>query len=96
MQFAQIFRLYFMSNLLIVIPMTLDEYLKNHDIDELAAKSGTSKWYLYQLRRHHRKPGLKLCERLEKATDGKVTIADLRPDWYGALQTMPIQASESP
>lgn len=48
-----------------------------------AARMGTSTAYLSQLANNFRKPGFKTLAVIERATDGAVTRAELRPDLFG-------------
>ncbi len=49
---------------------------------EVAKKAGTSVGYLYQIAGGHRKASLALCKKLQGATSGALTLADIRPDLY--------------
>lgn len=62
--------------------MNLNDYLKSHKIrrEEFATQIETSPAYLSQIIYRHRFPSLKLVSRIIKATQGKVTLADLRPE----------------
>lgn len=65
--------------------MELREYLKILDPDAreaLAAASATTLGYLYQLAGGHRLASAHLCNRLEVASDRRVTREELRPDLF--------------
>jgi len=49
---------------------------------ELADACNTSVVYLSQIANSHRRAGIKTIIAIEKATEGQVTGADLRPDLY--------------
>ncbi|NEV64718.1 helix-turn-helix domain-containing protein [Thiorhodococcus minor] len=49
----------------------------------VAAAAGTKPVYLRQVARGHRRAGHALARAIERATDGLVTIHDLRPDIFG-------------
>lgn len=55
--------------------MTLDEYMKKYGIKpaELAAETGLSIPYIYKLLNGERFPKPKTMDRLNKATQGKIT-----------------------
>lgn len=63
--------------------MKLKAYLENTDAETLALAAGTKAVYLGQLANGHRKASFKLAKKIEAATNGKVTRADLRPDIFG-------------
>ncbi|MGH8562738.1 MAG: transcriptional regulator [Gammaproteobacteria bacterium] len=50
--------------------------------DVLAASIGTSLGYLSQVAHGHRLAGIRTIVAIERATGGKVTAADLRPDLF--------------
>ncbi|MBI4695538.1 MAG: helix-turn-helix domain-containing protein [Gammaproteobacteria bacterium] len=50
----------------------------------MAEKLETSIAYLSQLAHGHRKPGARILARIESATGGQVTPADMRPDLFAA------------
>ena len=52
---------------------------------ELGKNANLSLQYLSHLANGHRNAGLKMIIRLEKATNGALTRAEIRPDIFGAL-----------
>lgn len=48
--------------------------------EEVAGKAATSVGHLWQLAGGHRRASFDLAERLQKASDGEITVAGLRPD----------------
>ncbi|MBN4165064.1 YdaS family helix-turn-helix protein [Pseudomonas fulva] len=61
----------------------LREWLAKTPAEErelMARKAGTSVGHLWQLAGGHRKASAELAERLQDASEGKITIAGLRPD----------------
>ncbi len=52
-----------------------------YTLKSLAKAVECSPTYLSQINIGMRKPGLDLCLRIEKATDGGITRQQLRPDW---------------
>lgn len=60
----------------------LREYLDGRRKGDFAASIGTSASYLSQLLSEHRQPSLEMMRRIERATGGKVTRYDMRPDIY--------------
>lgn len=61
----------------------LREWLAKTPADErerVAQRAGTSVGHLWQLAGGHRKASAELAERLQDASEGKITIAGLRPD----------------
>jgi len=67
--------------------MKLRDWLDSTDsptVTAFAVQLGVSRVYLSQLaaRQDGRVPSADLCVRIERATAGKVTRADLRPDDY--------------
>lgn len=50
---------------------------------KFAKAAGTKAVYLTHIANGHRKPSFKLTHRIEKATGGKVSRHDLRPDIFG-------------
>lgn len=61
----------------------LREWLAQTPADErerVAQKAGTSVGHLWQLAGGHRKASAELAERLQDSSDGKISIAGLRPD----------------
>lgn len=68
-----------------MISMTLSEYFKEEPhgaISEMARHIGVSPTWLSLLIHGHRKASFKVAVKLEKATQGLVTLRDLRPDLY--------------
>ena len=57
--------------------MTLREYFKNKDRETFAQKIGTTKNYLNLLICGSRFPSRKLALKIEKESEGKVTILEL-------------------
>jgi DNA-binding transcriptional regulator YdaS (Cro superfamily) len=49
----------------------------------LAAQIGISPAFLYQIATGRRPAPATLCRDIEKSTDGKVTLHELRPDIFG-------------
>lgn len=65
---------------------TLRRFLRDTDhagIAALAEAAGTKPVYLRQIAGGHRLASHKLARRLERASCGRITAADLRPDIYG-------------
>ena len=65
--------------------MDIKKYLDSLDPDQkiqFADSVGTSLPYLSQLAHGHRQAGARIIASIERATDGKVTHKDLRPDLY--------------
>jgi DNA-binding transcriptional regulator YdaS (Cro superfamily) len=60
--------------------MKLIEYLRKFGSKELAIKVGTSRAYLSQIAHAHRQAGPQMALRIEEASDGLVTVSELRPD----------------
>ena len=63
--------------------MNIQDWLRAATPDEkewLAVQCGTSLAYLYQLAGLHRLPSPVLAAAIEKATNGKVRVAEMRPD----------------
>lgn len=61
----------------------LREWLAKTPAEEreiVAQKAGTSVGHLWQLAGGHRKASADLAERLQDASEGRITIAGLRPD----------------
>jgi DNA-binding transcriptional regulator YdaS (Cro superfamily) len=70
----------------------LDYYqqaLERGEGDVLAARIGTSLGYLSQVAHGHRRAGVLTISRIERATGGEVTAADLRPDLFGLAEPKP-------
>lgn len=61
--------------------------LPHGGVSEMASNLGISNVYLLQLaaRQGGRKPSPELCVQIERATSGKVTRRDLRPDDWSAI-----------
>lgn len=51
----------------------------------VAAAAVTTVDYLYQLAGEHRKASIELAKRLERASNGALTLAGIRPDLYQLL-----------
>ena len=67
--------------------MKLENYIKELSDDELArfaARAETSIAYLKQIASGHRNAGVKSLMMIPPASDGKVTIQDLRPKAFGS------------
>lgn len=64
--------------------MTLKDYLETADAKALAKAAGTKRVYLTHLAHGHRKPSVKLAQRIAAATRGRVSLSDLRPDIWKA------------
>lgn len=63
--------------------MKMSEWLQQSTAAQramVARKAETRISYLYQIGGGHRLPSPALALRLEKATNGEVTLADMRPD----------------
>lgn len=68
--------------------MNAHEYHIEHDradIDEMCAAAGTNYAYWRQIAYGHRKPSWQMAQRLAKASGGRLTVRDLRPDIHGAM-----------
>lgn len=65
--------------------MDMLDYIKTHKstLPEIAEAACTKVVYLRQIARGHRKPSHKLARAIESATNGVVTVYDLRPDIFG-------------
>jgi hypothetical protein len=66
--------------------MDVKTYLSETDkasAEAMAARAGTTYDYLIQLAGHHRKPSPDLSRKLVKASRGKLTLPELRPDLWG-------------
>jgi DNA-binding transcriptional regulator YdaS (Cro superfamily) len=66
--------------------MTLKEHLASLSADQkkaLAEAAETEVIYLIQIAGGHSSPSPKLAKRIEEATNGIVTRAELRPDVFG-------------
>jgi DNA-binding transcriptional regulator YdaS (Cro superfamily) len=50
--------------------------------EQLANRLATSVAYLSLLSRGHRRAGVKITARIERATNGEILPVDLRPDLY--------------
>lgn len=53
-------------------------------VEEVANKAGTSFAYLKQIAYGCRNPSVKLCRKLVDASDGELTLEELRPDIFGS------------
>jgi hypothetical protein len=65
--------------------MDVKTYLKETDralAEAVAARAGTTYDYLIQLAGQHRKPSPDLARKLVKASRGKLTLGELRPDLW--------------
>ncbi len=56
--------------------MTLQEYLKTHNISRLADRAGVSRQAMYNYNKGEHLPNLKTAAAIEKATNGEVTLYD--------------------
>ncbi|PZO66352.1 MAG: transcriptional regulator [Pseudoxanthomonas suwonensis] len=56
----------------------------------LAAAIGVHKMYLWQIGAGQRRPSAELAKRIEEATQGAVTRAELRPDIFGDMVPAPV------
>lgn len=70
--------------------MNLREYLDSLPRGQIAATAGVlgiSTIYLHQIaaRQNNREASPELCVRIERATDGRVTRRDLRPDDWARI-----------
>jgi DNA-binding transcriptional regulator YdaS (Cro superfamily) len=71
-------------------------YLLARDRDQIKALAdacGTKPVYLSQVARGHRNASHTLAQAIQRATDGEVTVHDLRPDIYGDA---PVQVPARP
>lgn len=78
--------------------MSLRLHLRALSADErlaLAAQAGTSVGYLWQLAGKHRDASPKLALAIERATQGTVTRAMLRPDLWSEAHGGPAPATAS-
>jgi DNA-binding transcriptional regulator YdaS (Cro superfamily) len=70
--------------------MKLMEYLKTHDINEVAKRAKTTPGYLKLVAYGHKTPGWpRATNRIIIATGGEVTTRDLRPDIVEELLSNP-------
>jgi hypothetical protein len=60
--------------------MTLREWIKDNNVKELAGKLKTSPVYLYQISWGRAKPSWEMAMKISLATEGKVTLEELRSD----------------
>jgi DNA-binding transcriptional regulator YdaS (Cro superfamily) len=60
---------------------TYYESLSKPKLEALAKELDTSPAYLYQIARGIRKASAAMAQKLEEATEGIVTVPELRPDW---------------
>lgn len=51
--------------------------------EQFASAAGTSVGYLWLLAGKHRQPSPKLARKLQEASGGILTLAELRPDLWG-------------
>lgn len=68
--------------------MNLKQYLAGLGPDErkaYAKRAGTNTAYLTQLAGEHRQPSPAMARRLSDASDGEVTLAELRPDIWSEV-----------
>jgi DNA-binding transcriptional regulator YdaS (Cro superfamily) len=71
---------------------TLLSYIRSHGkagVQSLADACGTKPVYLSQVARGHRKASHTLANAIEAATQGAVTVHDLRPDIFGPAPGIP-------
>lgn len=65
--------------------MNLKSYFKLHPLGakkKMAEKLGITPTWMGLLIKRSRKPSAALAKRIERATDGEVTAAELRPDIF--------------
>lgn len=68
--------------------MNMKEFIKSlnkSDRELIAKKAGTTDDYLFQIAGGHRNPSAALAKKLEIASGGVITRADLRPDIFGDI-----------
>jgi DNA-binding transcriptional regulator YdaS (Cro superfamily) len=53
-----------------------------YTLKTLAEALGIGPSYLSQINTGRRKPGVKLCRRIETVTNGGITGQQLRPEWF--------------
>lgn len=61
--------------------------------ERVATEANTSVDYLYQLAGGHRKASLELADRLQRAANGALTIAGIRPDLHQLITNDPAPSS---
>ena len=70
-------------------PMQIKEFVNTFGPDELstiARRAGTTLGYLRdQVANGHRKPSPELAMRLAEMSNGRLTLAELRPDLWGTI-----------
>lgn len=64
--------------------MDLKNYTDKHGRDNLAAAVGVTAAFIWMIANNTRNPSPKVAKRIVKATDGAVTLVDLRPDIWGS------------
>ncbi len=67
------------------ISMRLTDYIPRGHRPEFAKQVDVSTGYLNRLCSGHERASADLCVRIERATLGRVTRVDLRPDLFGDL-----------
>lgn len=75
--------------------MDLRTYLDCHGpegIGALARTADTKAVWLRQIAFGHGRPSAELCRRLEAASGGEITRAELRPDLFGPVREVKAQA----
>lgn len=75
------------SHVLELCAMNAKQFLEQFpaEAETVAVAAGTNYVYFTQLASGFRKAGPKLAGRLEAASEGRMTRADLRPDYFGGL-----------
>jgi len=63
----------------------LDEFGKD-EAGRVAKAAGSQYVYFTQIASKHRKPSPQLARRLVEASDGRLTLSELRPDIYPEAQ----------
>lgn len=75
--------------------MNLTDYIRSRggtatatcpQVAEISAKAGCAKATLYMVANGHKRPGWRLVDAIERATDGEVSRHDLRPDIWPVPQ----------
>lgn len=76
--------------------MNLRSYLESRDgrvlrsghaLVDLAAKAKVSPYYLYMLALGHKRAGWEVAQRLAAASDGAISVQEIRPDVFGQAPT---------
>lgn len=65
--------------------MNAAEFYRRHrdEVEALCQAVGTNLAYFQHLAYGNRRPSAELCVRIERASEGRVTRAELRPDLFG-------------